>query len=101
MPLLERVRFLAISATNLNEFYMVRVAGLNGQVEAGITARSQDGMTPAEQLAAIAVRSRALMDEPAALLGGAGGRDARARASSCSTRRTSTRRTGRVSKSTS
>ena len=62
VPLLERVRFLAISATNLNEFYMVRVARLNGQVEAGITARSQDGMTPAEQLAAIAVRSRALMD---------------------------------------
>ena len=63
VPLLERVRFLAISATNLNEFYMVRVAGLNGQVEAGITARSQDGMTPAEQIAAIAVRSRALMDD--------------------------------------
>ena len=62
VPLLERVRFLAISATNLNEFYMVRVAGLNGQVEAGITVASQDGMTPAEQLAAIAVRSRALMD---------------------------------------
>ena len=62
VPLLERVRFLAISAANLNEFYMVRVAGLNGQMEAGITARSQDGMTPAEQLAAIAVRSRALMD---------------------------------------
>ena len=62
VPLLERVRFLAISATNLNEFYMVRVAGLNGQVEAGITVASQDGMTPAEQLAAISVRSRALMD---------------------------------------
>ena len=62
-PLLERVRFLAISATNLNEFYMVRVAGLNGQVEAGVTVASQDGMTPAEQLAAIAVRSRALMDD--------------------------------------
>ena len=63
VPLLERVRFLAISAANLNEFYMVRVAGLHGQVEAGITAPSQDGMTPAEQLAAIAVRSRALMDD--------------------------------------
>ena len=63
VPLLERVRFLAISAGNLNEFYMVRVAGLHGQMEAGITARSQDGMTPAEQLAAIAVRSRALMDD--------------------------------------
>jgi len=62
VPLLERVRFLAISAANLNEFYMGRVAGLNGQMEAGITARSQDGMSPAEQLAAIAVRSRALMD---------------------------------------
>ena len=62
VPLLERVRFLAISAANLNEFYMVRVAGLNGQVEAGITAPSQDGMTPAEQLGAISVRSRALMD---------------------------------------
>ena len=63
VPLLERVRFLAISATNLNEFYMVRVAGLNGQVEAGITAPSQDGMTPAEQIAAISVRSRSLMDD--------------------------------------
>ena len=63
VPLLERVRFLAISAANLNEFYMVRVAGLNGQVEAGVTVASQDGMTPAEQLAAIAVRSRALMDD--------------------------------------
>ena len=63
VPLLERVRFLAISAANLNEFYMVRVAGLHGQVEAGITTPSQDGMTPAEQLAAIAVRSRALMDD--------------------------------------
>ena len=63
VPVLERVRFLAISATNLNEFYMVRVAGLNGQVEAGITAPSQDGMTPVEQLAAIADRARALMDD--------------------------------------
>ena len=62
VPLLERVRFLAISATNLNEFYMVRVAGLSGQMEAGITAPSQDGMTPAEQLAAIADRAHSLMD---------------------------------------
>ena len=63
VPLLERVRFLAISAANLNEFYMVRVAGLNGQVEAGITSPSQDGMSPAEQLAAISVRARSLMDD--------------------------------------
>jgi len=58
VPLLERVKFLSISASNLDEFYMVRVAGLRTQVLAGMTKPSFDGYTPTRQLEKIAKRVR-------------------------------------------
>jgi polyphosphate kinase len=59
-PLLERVKFLAIYAANLDEFYMVRVAGLHDQVDAGIDARGADGLSPSETINRITDRVREL-----------------------------------------
>jgi polyphosphate kinase len=66
-PLLERVRFLSISSSNLDEFYMVRVAGLKAQVAEGVVTRADDGMTPAQQLEAINARAGALLLNQAAI----------------------------------
>jgi polyphosphate kinase len=61
-PVLERLRFLSISGSNLDEFFMVRVAGLRGQVEAGVAELSEDGLTPAQQLKKIGDAADALME---------------------------------------
>ncbi len=69
VPLLERVRFLAISANNLDEFYSVRVAGLRELAMAGNTTPSADGRSPAEQLISIDEVARALMERQDDVLG--------------------------------
>ncbi|WP_374213252.1 RNA degradosome polyphosphate kinase [Crossiella sp. SN42] len=61
-PLLERAKFLAIFASNLDEFYMVRVAGLKRREETGLSVRSADGLSPREQLARITTRAQDLVE---------------------------------------
>ncbi|MFD9666942.1 RNA degradosome polyphosphate kinase, partial [Rhodococcus sp. NPDC059968] len=65
LPLLERAKFLAIFASNLDEFFMVRVAGLKRRDETGLSVRSADGLTPREQLALIATRTQEISDKHA------------------------------------
>lgn len=69
-PILEQLRFLSISGNNLDEFYMVRVAGLRGQVGAGIETMTPEGLTPAQQLAAIAEKADQLMRQQQAVWAG-------------------------------
>jgi polyphosphate kinase 1 len=64
-PLLERLKFLAIFASNLDEFYMVRIAGLKRRADMGLQITSADGLSPREVLAALAARTRELVDRHA------------------------------------
>ncbi len=65
LPLLERAKFLAIFASNLDEFYMVRVAGLKRRDEMGLSVRSADGLSPREQLRRISERTQQIASRQA------------------------------------
>jgi polyphosphate kinase len=67
-PLFERLKFVAIFGTNLDEFFMIRVAAIKQQIEAQVVRRSEDGRTPSEHLAAISERLRTSLDSQMALL---------------------------------
>ena len=67
-PLLERLKFAAIFSTNLDEFYMVRVAGLRRQLAANVTVTAPDGLSPQEQLDAISKRVRELLAQQQQLI---------------------------------
>src|SRR5690349_16291265 len=66
-PLLERLRFLAITASNLDEFFMVRVGGLKLLIEQGITTPDPSGLTPQEQMQALGVRAHKFVQEQQAI----------------------------------
>ena len=68
VPLLERLRFLCISSSNLDEFFEIRVAGIKQLLESGSTERSSDGQTPAEQLEAVHERASKLVADQYACL---------------------------------
>src|SRR3981081_3118843 len=69
LPLLERAKFLAIFASNLDEFYMVRVAGLKRRDEMGLSVRSADGLSPREQLRRIGARTQQIATRHAKVFG--------------------------------
>src|SRR5215211_6247916 len=69
-PLLERVKFAAIFATNLDEFFMIRVAGIKRKLDSGIGSLGPDGRTPAEQMKAVRVEAQWALDRHAAVITG-------------------------------
>ena len=67
-PLLERVKFAAIFAENLDEFFMIRVAGIKRKIDTGIGTRGPDGRTPVEQMMAVRAKTQTALDQHAAVI---------------------------------